>query len=145
MPEILAKLSSGKSVILSAEDIGGGVYALKTTANLSGDINITDVNVGIAEEDGVKAVLYSDEDVADISVDSHGRIWIAGYNIFDKIMNAPDRHIKQTENGSGQITRIDADSPTIDAELGSTIVARTDYTYYASGNVDEITRSLVIT
>jgi len=140
-----AQLPAKKGERLSCKEVAPGVFALYTVTQIEADVTIDTFEVARVQDDGEKATPYADEAAAEISVDKHGRIWIAGYNVRDMIDKADDRDIDQTET-AGQITRIDMSSAKVDALLGVTsVIARTDITYFPSGNLDTSTRSLVIT
>ena len=120
-----------------------GQYRLAVDTELN-DVTIENVEIAKAKADGELATPHSDGDSVALTVDKNGRLMIGGYNLFDAIVNADDAVSTHTEDPvTFEITRIDVTSAKIDALIGSAKIARTDFTWKASGNPDVISRDVV--
>jgi len=82
-----------------------GLVKLETTASLSGDINISDVNVAKAKKDSELSSKYSDGGDVDVTVDSDGKSWTANENLATQIINAKDVQTNFTYT-AGDLTKI---------------------------------------
>lgn len=137
------KIINGKKVAVplkASNPDADGLYKLETTATI-GDVTIDSVDIGICEDDSKKAVKYTNGSAAELSVDKDGKLWLAGYNLFDQIENEEDAVTEFSYNVDGDVEYIKTTSAIIDATLGGSYTAVKHFEYTA-GVLIKITKSV---
>jgi hypothetical protein len=144
MPELIAILSTGKQVRLTAEQVSPGVYALKTTATLSGSVTIGEVDIGLVDRDGKLGTLLTDATADHLTIDRNGRLWIAGMNVADAIINAEDVVVSYAYTGD-DLTKVTYVSALWRTYSGQPTLRVEEVLAYGSGKLSSVTRSVLAT
>ena len=125
-----------------------GLVSIETTATI-GDVTIGDIDVTVAhcEKDAIKSTPYTDGGVSDLSTDKNGKIWEAGKNLADQVMNAEDVNRHYTYDGSKRITQIRYTSESVRTLNGYTTLKVEENISYVAGEdlVEDKNRVLTIT